>query len=178
MGEGQSAERLYDATVPVFLQVLDRLEAMLDKARISAGGNIAVVLATRPAEGMFPASQQIATAIQFMLRIVFPLIGQRTPELRGAMDADGLAARIAAARGLLQSLPPAAFDAAETRRVRAIAGFADLDLSGEALLYEFGLPNLYFHQSMAYVALKQAGVPLGKADFDGLHNYPEGFAFG
>jgi hypothetical protein len=31
---------------------------------------------------------------------------------------------------------------------------------------------------MTHVALKQAGVPLGKADFDGKHDYPEGFSFG
>ena len=40
------------------------------------------------------------------------------------------------------------------------------------------LPNLYFHQAMLHVALKQAGVRLGKADFDGIHEYPEGFSFG
>ncbi len=106
------------------------------------------------------------------------MIGQRTPELRGAMDADGLAARINAARGLLQALSPESFAGAATRKVRALAGLADLEMTGEAMLYEFGLPNLYFHQSMAYLALKHAGVPLGKADFDGLHSYPEGFAFG
>ncbi len=167
---------MYEATVPVFLRVLDRLQAMLDKAKASP--NVAAALATRPAEGMFPASQQIATTVQFMLRIVYPMIGQRTPELRGAMDADGLAARINAARGLLQALSPESFAGAATRKVRALAGFADLELNGEDMLHEFGLPNLYFHQSMAYLALKHAGVPLGKADFDGLHSYPEGFAFG
>ena len=32
---------------------------------------------------------------------------------------------------------------------------------------------------MAHVALKEkAGVPLGKADFDGKHDYPEEFTFG
>jgi hypothetical protein len=31
---------------------------------------------------------------------------------------------------------------------------------------------------MAHVALKKAGVQLGKADFDGKHDYPEGFSFG
>lgn len=176
MEDGPKPAPMYDATIPVFLAVLDRLEAMLNKVRASSGGEAA--LATRPAEGMFPASQQIATAIQFMLRIVFPLVGRRTPELRGAMDANGLAARINGARELLNSLPPELFEGAATRKVRALAGFADLEMSGEAMLYEFGLPNLYFHQSMAYVALKQAGVPLGKTDYDGLHAYPEGFAFG
>jgi hypothetical protein len=34
------------------------------------------------------------------------------------------------------------------------------------------LPNLYFHLVAAYIALRGAGVPLGKADFDGLHAYP------
>jgi len=62
--------------------------------------------------------------------------------------------------------------------VREQAGFAVLDLPGEAFVHEFGLPNLYFHQAMAHVALKQAGVPLGKHDYDGKHDYPEGFTFG
>ncbi len=62
--------------------------------------------------------------------------------------------------------------------VRAQAGFAVLELPGEAFVHEFGLPNLYFHQAMAHVALKQAGAPLGKADFDGKHDYPEGFSLG
>ena len=35
-----------------------------------------------------------------------------------------------------------------------------------------------FHQAMAHVALKRAGVALGKADFDGIHDYPPGFSFG
>ena len=62
--------------------------------------------------------------------------------------------------------------------MRFQAGFADLELPGLAFLHEFGLPNLYFHQAMLHVALKHAGVSLGKADFDGIHEYPEGFSFG
>ena len=64
------------------------------------------------------------------------------------------------------------------RLARGQAGFADLELPGAAFLWEFGLPNVYFHHAMAHVALKQAGLGLGKADFDGLHVYPEGFSFG
>ncbi len=127
---------------------------------------------------MLPAGQQLATAVQFTLRIAFPLAQRRPPELRGPLDAAGLAARIAEARALLAALPPDDFAGAETRLARAQAGFADLELPGEAFLWQFGLPNLYFHQAMAHVALKQAGLALGKADFDGLHDYPEGFSFG
>ena len=78
----------------------------------------------------------------------------------------------------IADLSPEDFDGAETRLVRFQAGFADLELPGLAFLHEFGLPNLYFHQAMVHVALKHAGVNLGKADFDGIHEYPEGFSFG
>ena len=47
---------------------------------------------------MLPAERQVATAVQFTLRIAFPLAGERVPELRGPLDAAGLRARIAAAR--------------------------------------------------------------------------------
>ena len=40
-----------------------------------------------------------------------------------------------------------------------------------------GMPNFFFHLTMGYAALRAAGVPLGKADFDGFHVYPEGFEF-
>ena len=173
-----AAPPLWRATVPVFLGLLDRLAAVLDRAEAVLGAGLPAALMRRPAEGMFPAGQQLATAIQFTLRIAYPLAGKRAPELREPLDAGRLRARIEGAKALLAGLDPGDFAGAEARVVRFQAGFADLELTGEDFLVRFGLPNLYFHQAMAHVALKQAGVPLGKADFDGLHDYPEGFSFG
>jgi hypothetical protein len=178
MQEVEAAPRLWRATVPVFLGVLERMEAELARAEARLGEGMAAALGQRPSAGMMPAERQVATAVQFTLRIAFPLAGERVPELRGPLDPAGLRARMAAAREHLQGLDPKSFLAAETRVVTVQAGFAVLELPGEAYLYEFGLPNLYFHHAMAHVALKQAGVPLGKADFDGKHDYPEGFTFG
>ncbi len=169
---------LYRSTVPVIMAVLDRIEAMLARAESELGAGIGPALDRRPAEGMLTAGRQVATAVQFALRTACPLAAQRPPELRGPLDAAGLRTRIAAAREVLASLDPGAFAGAEARVVTAQAGFAVLELPGEAFLNEFGLPNLYFHQAMAHVALKQAGVALGKADFDGKHDYPEGFSLG
>lgn len=169
---------LWRATVPVFLGVLDRIEAELARAEGRLGAGLEAALAQRPADGMLPAGRQVATAVQFTLRIACPLAGERVPELRGTLDVAGIRARLAAARAHLAGLDPAAFEGAEARIVTAQAGFAVLDLPGEAFLHEFGLPNLYFHHAMAHVTLKQAGVPLGKADFDGKHDYPDGFSFG
>lgn len=172
------APPLYRATVPVFLAFLARLEGMLSRAEAHLGAELEAALAQRPAAGMLSANRQIATAIEFTLRIAVPLAGGRPPELRDAFDVAGLRARVAAAREHLEALDPRDFEGAEERLVRAQAGFAMLDLPGEAFLHEFGLPNLYFHHAMAHVALKQAAVPLGKADFDGMHDYPEGFSLG
>lgn len=169
---------LWRATVPVFDAALGRLDRTVARAVAMLGPEAGAAFSRRPAPGMMPAGQQVATAAQFTLRVAYPLAGRRAPEVRGALDAAGLAARITETRALLAALPPEDFAGAECRRVRFQAGFADLEQAGEAFLHGFGLPNLYFHHAMAHVALKQAGVRLGKADFDGLHDYPEGFSFG
>lgn len=173
-----AAPPLWRASVPVFLRVLDRIEAELSRAEVHLGSGITAALARRPSDRMLPVARQVATAAHFTLRIAYPLAGARVPELRGRLDAPGLHDRLGAARVALSALDPAAFAGAEARIVRAQAGFAMLDLPGDTYLHEFGLPNLYFHQAMAHVALKQAGVPLGKADFDGKHDYPPGFSLG
>jgi hypothetical protein len=171
--------RIYRASVPVFRAVLGRLKGALTRAEAQLGAErLAGALAQRPAPGMMTTARQVATAVQFTVRIAYPLAARRAPELRGGFDAAGLRSRIEAARGALDDLAPAEFEAAERRPIRFQAGFADLDLPGEAYLHAFGLPNLYFHQAMAHVGFKQAGVTLGKADFDGLHDYPESFSFG
>jgi hypothetical protein len=169
---------LWRATVPVFDRILGRLSNELARAAGQLGPGIAAALALRPAPGMMPAAQQIASAAQFTLRTAFPLAQARPPEVRGALDAEGLAGRIAETRRLLAAIDPAAFLGAETRITRGQAGFATVELPGDAFLRDFGLPNIYFHHAMAHVALKIAGAQLGKADYDGLHLYPEGFSFG
>lgn len=179
MQQDDGAPRLYRASVPVFIDVLGLMAATLDRAAAQLGAaGFEQALGTRPGPGMLTAARQVATAAQFTLRIAFPLAGQRAPELRGGFDGPGLADRIAAARAHLSGLDPDAFAGAEARIVRTQAGFADLELDGETYLFRFGLPNLYFHRAMAHVALKQAGARLGKANFDGLHDYPDGFTFG
>lgn len=170
---------LYRATVPVLTGVVERVEATLQRAGAQLGADgLEAALAERPAPRMLTAARQVATTAQFTLRIAWPLAGRRPPELRGGFDAAGLAGRLAEARERLAELDPAAFEGAESRLVRFQAGFADLELPGLAFLHEFGLPNLYFHHAMLHVTLKQAGVRLGKADFDRVHEYPEGFSLG
>lgn len=160
---------LYAASVPVFRHYLARLSGFLDRA-----ASREAVLTARLAPDMFTCGQQIATATGFALRTSFPLAGLPVPPLADPPpDRAGLAARIAAAQAALDTLDPATF--AEVRRIRHRAGFADLDQSGVDFLHLFGMPNFLFHTSMAFAILRANGVEIGKADFDGLHDYPPGF---
>lgn len=151
---------LYSASVPVFRHYLGRAQAMMELAG-------PVALTARVADA-FPASQQFSTAAGFAMRIACPLAGREVP---------ALAPRLAVVRATLGAMRPDEFIGAEARRIRHVAGFAELEQGAEEFLFQYGLPNFIFHITMGYAALRQAGIALGKADFDGLHSYPEDFRF-
>lgn len=155
---------MYQASVPVFRHYLSRISDIVAVAGLDA-------LDAQIADA-FPARQQFGTAAGFALRVACPLAGREVPDLPQA-----LGPRLAVARAMLGAMTPAEFEGAETRLIRHHAGFAVLEQTGLEFLQLYGLPNFFFHMTMGYAALRAAGVPLGKADFDGLHFYPEGFHF-
>lgn len=155
---------MYQASVPVFRHYLSRVADMVAVAGPDA-------LDARLADA-FPARRQFAVAAGFSLRIACPLAGREVPDLPQA-----LGPRLAVARALLGAMKPAEFDGAAARAIRHRAGFAEIEQSGRDFLFLFGLPNFFFHVTMGYAALRAAGVPLGKGDFDGFHSYPADFRF-
>ncbi len=155
---------MYQASVTVFRHYLSRVSDIVAVAGPDA-------LDARIADA-FPARQQFATAAGFALRIACPLAGREVPDLP-----QGLGPRLAVARALLGSMSPADFEGAESRIIRHHAGFAVLEQTGAEFLHLYGTPNFFFHLTMGYAALRAAGVPLGKADFDGFHAYPADFRF-
>lgn len=155
---------MYQASVPVFRHYLSRVSDIVAVAGPDA-------LDARIADS-FPARQQFATAAGFALRVACPLAGREVPDLP-----QGLGPRLAVARAMLGAMTPAEFEGAETRLIRHKAGFAELEQTGAEFLHLFGIPNFFFHLTMGYAALRAAGVPLGKADFDGFHSYPADFHF-
>lgn len=154
---------LYAASVPVFRHYLDRVARMAEGAGAALDHRIA---------DSFPARQHFATAAGFALRVACPLAGREVPGLPAA-----LGPRLAVARATLGAMRPDEFLGAEGRVIAHRAGMADLEQDGVAFLHLFGMPNFIFHVTMGYAALRSAGMALGKADFDGLHDYPDGFAF-
>ncbi|PLL11538.1 hypothetical protein C0V75_16060 [Tabrizicola sp. TH137] len=154
---------LYTASVPVFRHYLDLVARMAEGAGVALDQRIA---------DSFPARQHFATAAGFALRVACPLAGREVPGLPAA-----LGPRLAVARATLGAMRPEEFAGAEGRVIAHRAGEAELEQDGASFLHLYGMPNFLFHVTMGYASLRAAGVPLGKADFDGFHHYPAGFAF-
>jgi len=158
----------------VFLRYLDQLACILDK--VEAFGRD--ITAERLHPDMLPLLQQAKTAIGFALRTCCPLAGRPIVSFG---DADyslaSVRRELEATRDYLAAIPDSDFAAIDGVRVDTRAGFADLHLSGWEYYLTYALPNFFFHYTTVYAIARRAGVPLGKADFDGYHGYPDGFSW-
>ena len=167
---------LYDASVPVFLRYLDRLLGLVNAAQAHADSHHqepAVLLLARLAPDMAPFETQVLIAANFGLRACFPLAGQDIPPYGEFLATfDGLRARIAYVQSLLQALQPSQYVGGESRVLESQAGNARVSLPAPEFLLQYALPNFFFHLSAAYAILRNQGVPIGKAQFDGFHDYP------
>ncbi|HEX6707836.1 MAG TPA: DUF1993 domain-containing protein [Albitalea sp.] len=161
---------LHQASVPVFLRYLDRLAALVDAAESHA--DAPALLQARLAPDMLPFEMQVRIAANFALRTCFPLAGQSIPPY-GEFPAtfDGLRSGIAQVAQRLQALEAASFAEAESRTVESQAGHALVALPGPEFLWQYAMPNFFFHLTTAYAILRSRGVDVGKQDFDGFHAY-------
>ena len=76
-----------------------------------------------------------------------------------------LQVRIAQTIAFLESIPDAAFTAAETHELAVPLAPEGIARDGRTYLARFGFPNFNFHLATAYNILRHNGVPLGKRDF-------------
>ena len=166
---------LYDATVPVFDRYLGRLAQLLDRAEAHARAQAIdadALLNARLAPTMLPFAKQVVIAANFSVRACAPLVGRPLPPDEVCEPGfDGLRRHLERTRAFVARLTPRDFDGSETRRCTSHAGEADVVLEGSRFLFDYALPNFFFHLTTAYAILRQQGVPIGKADFDGFHRY-------
>ena len=158
----------------VFIHYLDQLKQLLVKIE----SHDKDLSCERLYFNMFPLLQQAKTAISFSLRCSCPLAGK---EIISFGDEDytfeSVFAEIERTKNYLLSVPDVEFRHMEIAKVSTAAGFADLKFDGADYFIMYSLPNFFFHYSMVYAIARQAGVEIGKADFDGFHKYPRGFTF-
>ena len=163
---------MYKASVPVFLQFLTSLSAMLDKAAAYAEAKKvepAVLLNTRLAPDMFPLVRQVRAATDHAISACGRLAGADLPSFSNTETTiPELKDRIAKTIDFLKSLKAAQIDGTEGKEIKiTFPSGAIREFTGQSLLLNNSLPNFYFHCTTAYDILRHCGVELGKRDFMG-----------
>ena len=165
-----SDRSLYYQTLPVLLNYAPRITALANRN--------STLLNVRMATNIFNAGENMVIAQGFVLRTIFPVLGRICPELTTEeATAEGIAQRHAELNTIVGSIDVLAFEGAACRRISHVAGDAQLQQSATDYIQLFGLPNFFFHLAMSYATLRANGAKVGKADFDGLHEYSPSFSF-
>ena len=163
---------MYQASVPAFLQMLNSLSAILDKAETFAAErkiDPAVLLGWRLAPDMFALTRQVQIAADQAKGCCARLAGVEIPKYADdeTTFAD-LRARIARTIAFVEGFGPGDIDGTEERAITLTAGSRELRFTGQQYLVSFVLPNFYFHVTTAHAILRHCGVAIGKRDFLGV----------
>lgn len=162
---------MYQSSVPVFQRYLGQLARMLQRAEAS-GLDATSLLQARLAPDMLPLALQVEIATNFAIRACAPLAGLAVPPFGEPGNSfAALQARIERVQQFLAALSPAQLADGAQRLCTDQAGHATVSLPGAEFLTQYALPNFFFHLTNGYAILRQQGVALGKADFDGWHAY-------
>jgi uncharacterized protein len=162
---------MYQASVAVFIRVLNNLTGILDKAAIHAETrkiDPAVLINSRLYPDMFPLVRQIQIASDSAKGGAARLAGVEAPAYEDNETTFAqLLARIRKTVAYLETLKPEQFEGSEERTVSWQTRTSTKTMQGMPYLLNHVLPNLYFHATTAYDILRHSGVELGKQDFLG-----------
>ena len=162
---------MYQASVPAFLQMLNNLSAVLDKAEAYAGNreiDPEVLLNYRLAPDMLPFVRQIQIAADLAKGAAARLAGVEVPKHDDTEKTfDDLKARIAKTAAFVEAIQPGDIHGSEDRDITLTLGEHTMSFKGRPYLVHFVLPNFYFHCTTAYDILRHCGVELGKRDLIG-----------
>jgi uncharacterized protein len=170
-----------DLFIPTARHALAALSAWLDKAAAHAaerGESADALMTLRLAPDMYPLASQVRFVAFQAQEALHRLAGTTVPEplldLRragwGANEAPGsfteAKAAVESAVAILAEADPASLQAGADRALAIeLPNGIVFDITGDAFVRDWALPQLYFHLVAAYALLRQHGVPLGKADF-------------
>ena len=162
---------MYQASVPVFIRMLNNLADFLKKGEAFAEAkkiDPAVLINSRLAPDMFPLSRQIQIASDASRRCVARLAGMEAPKIEDTEKTFAeLYERINKTVIYLKSFKPGQIDGTEEKPISVEVRGQTLHFQGMTFLLFFALPNFYFHVTTTYNILRHNGVDIGKPDFIG-----------
>jgi len=167
-------EALFQATHPVFQHYLERINTLV--CNLPCGQ---VLLLNRSLiAGAFNAAEHLQCALCFIPRTIDLLRGQDVADLwEDCPTQESLMALHGTISSRLACVDKTDFDGAAQRVIHYKAGGAFLRHSATEFVSLFALPNFFFHFTSGHAILRRSGLDIGKADFDGIHQYESGFTF-
>lgn len=164
---------MYQASVPVFQQMLKALSANLDKGAAFAdakGIPHADLIGARLAPDMFPLVRQVQIATDHAKGATARLSGRETPKFEDTESTlPELKARIAKTLDFVSTVPASEIDGSEERDITITVAGQPRTLKGQRYLIHNALPNFFFHVTTAYDILRSQGVEVGKRDYMGTY---------
>ena len=157
-------------SIPDFIRTLNALNGLLEKGAASAQArkiDPLVLTNARLAPDMFPLTKQVQIACDVAKNGFARLSGIEAPKYDNTETTfEELQARIAKTIDFLHTVTAESLAGAEDKVVSFPAGPERvLKLKGRDFLYQWVMPNLYFHTTTAYNILRHNGVDVGKMDY-------------
>ena len=162
---------MYQASVPRFINALNNLSAILDKAQAHVDAkklDEATLTSFRLFPDMLPMARQILIATDTAKGLAARLAGVDIPVYEDTEKTLGeLKARIAKTVAYLQTFKPEQIDGTEDKEIVIKRGDKETRYTGMQFLLGHAVPNVYFHITTAYNILRHNGVEIGKRDYLG-----------
>lgn len=161
---------MYDSTISQLDKMLGNLDSWLGEAIAWAeerGFEADQLVHARLFPDMFALDRQVQSSCDTAKFLGARLAGVEAPSHPD--DEKTLAelrTRIASTRSFLATLEPGSFAGAEEKKL-FLPFLNGGYVLGKEYVDAFALPNFYFHVSMAYALLREAGVKLGKRAYLG-----------
>jgi hypothetical protein len=165
---------LYDATVPVYKQMLLALSDVLKKAEDQAQVlkfDTNVLLQARLFPNMFPLVRQVQIACDFAKSVSARLAGIEVEAYEDSEQSFAeLQHRITKTVAVLESMMAEQFEGSEGKQIVLRPGTPkEKTLTGSDYALRYGLPQFFFHLTTAYNILRHNGIEIGKKDFMGAY---------
>jgi uncharacterized protein len=162
---------MYQASVPMFVRMLNNLAGVLDKGAAHAEAkkiDPSVLINARLYPDMLPLARQIQIAGDGAKGAAARLGGLEPPKYEDTEASfSDLKGRIQKTIAYLNTLKPEQIDGSEERAVTLQIRGQPVTFQGMPYLLNHAVPNFYFHVTTAYDILRHCGVEIGKADFLG-----------
>jgi hypothetical protein len=162
---------MYQASVPALIRGLANLKTILGKAQAHAAAkqiDQSVFVSGRLYPDMLPLSRQVHIASDTAKGCAARLAGLEAPKFEDVeLTFDELCERLDKTIAYLKEFKPAQIDGSEERNIELKMRTGVIEFTGTSYLFNFVLPNFYFHVTTAYDILRHGGVEIGKLDYLG-----------